>query len=570
MIYFGSIAIGLIRQGPIALVSDGLLPGMPPRVANGRGNNHDDEEDHTMIPGGTSEAAELIKALTQYGENKRIVDGKYDESCAVTCLNGTFVGKRRDDIISFKGIPFVGAQPIGDLRWKAPVDVVADEGVYEAYYNANSPCQSGNFDEGGFMSQQGEDCLYLDIWKADDKTSAKKPVMVWIHGGAYEAGGTAAPPFDCHNFVSENPDVICVTIGYRLGVFGFFHLSHLADGADYPDAQNLGLMDQLMGLKWVHNNIAAFGGDPDNVTIWGESAGAGSVTLLSLVEGSHEYFHRVIAQSGSPILTRSPEEAIECTNEMMEVFGCKTVADLMKVDARELARASRSLYIRIMPERDGRFLPKDPFEEVRKGAVKDIDFLQGCNLNEMDYFADLMGTETYKAWADGRTNKRYAKLSDEEKALVDGFVESIEDTGANRAARLIDQIWFNAPVIRMSENQTMAGGTSYTYYFRAREQHGIELTIVFNHPEMDDPETAPDETFCKTMRRMWVKFATCGDPSLTADESPDGVAKVWPVFDLEDERVMVLDEFDIHAERESDLHIVDRDRTYFLTGYYWI
>lgn len=106
--------------------------------------------------------------------------------------------------------------------------------------------------------------------------------MVWIHGGAFEVGGTVEPREEGTNFVKENPDVILVFIEYRLGVFGFFHLSHLPDGADYPDAQNLGLMDQMMALKWIHNNIEAFGGDPGNVTIFGESAGAASCSMLPM------------------------------------------------------------------------------------------------------------------------------------------------------------------------------------------------------------------------------------------------------------------------------------------------
>ncbi|MBO6096072.1 MAG: carboxylesterase family protein, partial [Bacteroidales bacterium] len=234
----------------------------------------------------------------QWGENRRITGDDYDKSLAVKCINGTFVGRKEDGIIAFKGIPFVGAQPVGQYRWKAPVDYVPDAGVYEAYYNGKSPCQAENISERGSLYVQGEDCLYLDIWKADEASDRKKPVMVWIHGGAFEMGGTVDPGGDCHSFVEENPEVIVVAIEYRLGVFGFFHLSHLPDGKDYPDAQNLGLMDQMMALKWVHENIAAFGGDPENVTIWGESAGAGSVTLLPLVKGSHAYFRRIIAESG--------------------------------------------------------------------------------------------------------------------------------------------------------------------------------------------------------------------------------------------------------------------------------
>ena len=149
------------------------------------------------------------------------------------------------------------------MRWKAPIDVVPDDGVYEAYYNAKSPCQVEDKWQRASLYVQGEDCLYLNVWKADD-------------------GGTVEPREEGTNFVRENPDVILVAIEYRLSVFGFFHLSHLPDGKDYPDAQNLGLMDQMMALKWVHENIANFGGDPENVTIFGESAGGESVTLLPL------------------------------------------------------------------------------------------------------------------------------------------------------------------------------------------------------------------------------------------------------------------------------------------------
>ncbi|MBR1630052.1 MAG: carboxylesterase family protein, partial [Lachnospiraceae bacterium] len=286
------------------------------------------------------------------GENKEITDGHFDPALAVKCKNGTFVGKKTENIIMYRGIPFVGKQPVGELRWKAPVDVVPDDGVYEAYYNAKSAIGNPEF-ETGSLFDLSEDCLYLNIWKAADAGAAKKPVMVWIHGGAFESGGTVDPMFDCHNFVKENPDVIVVTIAYRLGVLGFLHLSHLPDGGEYTDSQNLGLLDQKMALKWVHENIAGFGGDPDNVTIWGESAGGGSCTMLPLIEGTHAYFKRVIAESGSVNQTRSLEEGIECTNEFMEALGCKTVADLLKVDGEKLLEASAVLFTRQFPERDG-------------------------------------------------------------------------------------------------------------------------------------------------------------------------------------------------------------------------
>ena len=120
--------------------------------------------------------------------------------------------------------------------------------MYEAYYNANSAYGNPKLETGSYYDLS-EDCLYLNVWKSDDDSSGKKPVMVWIHGGAFEAGGTVDPMFDCHNFVQENPEVIVVTIAYRLGPFGFLHLSHLPDGGDYKDSQNLGLLDQVKALK---------------------------------------------------------------------------------------------------------------------------------------------------------------------------------------------------------------------------------------------------------------------------------------------------------------------------------
>ena len=401
--------------------------------------------------------------------------------------------------------------------------------------------------------------------------------MVWIHGGAYEIEGYVDPWYDLSNFVRENPDIIAVSIEYRQGVFGFFHLSHLADGKDYPDAQNLGLMDQMMALKWIHENIASFGGDPDNVTIFGESAGAGSVTLLPLVEGSHAYIKRVIAESGSPALTRSTEEAIACTNEIMEKVGCKTVSDLQKIDAQTLVDASAVTSMRVAPERDGNYLPLDPYEAYAKGAAKDIDLLHGINKDEMNCYVCILGEDGFIAWGNDYMAKRFVHLTEKEKALAESFSRDVKGERFEHVSRLVDQIMFNAPLIRLSEDQTKGGGKSYTYLFTVessvplmRSGHGIELPSVLNHTEMvDETGRAFDEIFSKTLRKMWVQFAKTGNPSLSADLSPDGNAKEWPLYDLEDKYVMVFDEFDIHPEKESERKIVDWERTYFLTKCYW-
>ena len=525
------------------------------------------------------EATARMRAL--YGENKKITDGNYDKSLAVKCKNGTFVGQKKENVIAYRGIPYVGKQPVGEYRWKAPVECVPDDGVYEAYYFGTVPLQGVDPLQIGSLYPASEACLYLNVWKPADTGAEKKPVIVWIHGGAFAVGSTAEPREEGTAYIQENQDIIFASIEYRLDVYGFLHLSHLPDGKDYPDSQNLGIMDQMMALKWIHENIASFGGDPDNVTLIGESAGGCSVCLLPLVEGSHKYFHRVIAQSGSLFGMRSTDEAIACTNELMESLGCKTVADLQKTDPAKLMEASGNLLnLRIFPERDGSYLPLNPYDEYAKGAAKDIDMLQGCNKDEGGYFAFLMDAETYDAFAAEHKAKKMAQITEEEKALVESFLENARDVSHEYLSitRLFEQIMFKAPLIRMSENQTMGGGKSYTYYFtpessipRMRCAHTIEISTVFNHPE-ENLITGRrfDETFSKTLRRMWIQFAKTGDPSLSADLSPDGKAHEWPLYDLDNKYVMVFDEFNIHPEKEKERQIVDWDRTYFLTKYYMI
>ena len=525
----------------------------------------------------SAEAAEHKKIIRSwYGENKTITDGNYDKTLAVKCINGTFVGKLVDSTIVFRGIPYVGKQPVGELRWKAPVDVTPSDSVYEAYYNAKSAFQPEV--EPASLYYQDEGCLYLNVWKPAKAAAEKKPVIVWIHGGAYAYGGTVDPLYDFHNFVEENPDVIVVSAAYRLGVLGFLHLSHLPDGKDYPDAQNLGLMDQLQAMKWVHENIAAFGGDPDNVTLMGESAGGGSVTSLSLIKGSHQYFNKVIALSGNPCLSISTENAIATTNELMEELGCETVADLQKVDAQRLMEVATEVApLRNVPVRDGRLLPKNPWEAVASGALKDITYLHGVNKDELNFFLVTMGgPEPFIEWFDESKTKKMSLMTDKEKALVESYWKDVKGKDYEPYCKWFSQLIFNAPCIRLSEEQTKAGGKSYTYYFTVESAlpmmkcgHGMALAPLFKHPELDgDTGREFDATFSKTMRKMWVQFAKTGNPSITADISPDGKAKEWPLYDLKDKQVMVFDEFNIHPEKESQRKIVDWDRTYVLDKYY--
>jgi len=303
------------------------------------------------------------------------------------------------------------------------------------------------------------------------------------------------------------------------------------------------------------------------------------VTLLPLVEGAQAYLRRSIAQSGSPVLTRSEDQAIACTDEVMEALGATTVADLKAMDPETLVKASAILALRVWPERDGRTVPLDPYGAYAAGAAKDIQILHGVNKDEMGYFVNAFGVDLYNAWAAGRKAGKLAQLTEEERALVESFCADVEGEDFEHTSRLFDQIVFIAPLFRTANCQAQGGGTSYTYYFTPESAnpilrcgHGVEVCLIFAKPELgaEFEQTNFDPTFAKTLRAMWVQFARCGNPSLTAEESPDGRAHEWPVYDPKTRDLMVFDEHDIHVEPESERKVLDWDRCYFLTKYYCI
>jgi para-nitrobenzyl esterase len=233
--------------------------------------------------------------------------------------------------------------------------------------------------------------------------------------------------------------------------------------------------------------------------------------------------------------------------------------------------------LRLAPERDGNLLPKNPWEAVAGGAVKDITYLHGVNKDEMNFFlVEMGGPEPFNAWAAARMDWKLASMTAGEKALAESFCKDVKGESYEPYCKWFSQLMFNAPCIRLSEEQVKAGGKSFTYYFTVesalplmKSAHGMALAPLFKHPDMvADTGRAFDETFSKTMRKMWVQFAKTGNPSISAALSPDGKAKEWPLYDLKEKKVMVFDEFNIHPEKEAQRKIVDWERSYFLTKYY--
>jgi para-nitrobenzyl esterase len=255
--------------------------------------------------------------------------------------HGTLTGAADSAGVSaFKGVPYV-KQPIDERRWLPPEHPEESNREIECLEFGNTAIQGIDPVEEASLFPQGEDCLTLNIWtrglwRNGPDHPESWPVMVFIHGGSYMSGGTTDPLYDGYRFAADN-DVVFVTVNYRLNLLGFVSFEEIG-GSAYRESGHLGLLDQIAALEWVRENIAHFGGDPGNVTIFGESCGGGSVSLLMTMERARGLFHKVIAQSGSVILRKSSDLSRRIGWDLMRMTGCTGMTDLLHLDADTIRR----------------------------------------------------------------------------------------------------------------------------------------------------------------------------------------------------------------------------------------
>ena len=463
----------------------------------------------------------IIRIRESFGENS-VITGEYDFSLSAVCGNGVFVGAKAGDVCAFRGIPYA-KPPVGKLRWKAPEPVDDDNTVREAYYNGKTPLQTEWPSEQASYYPRSEDCLYLNVWKNLTDTSTNKPVMVFMHGGSYGWGGTADPMYDGKTFVSKQPDIILVTIGYRVGLMGFVDLSYFEGGEAYPDAPNLGILDQIEALRWIQKNIAAFGGDPKNVTIFGESAGGGSVSLLPVISQAKGLFRRVIAESGSVALTFSKEECREFSKRLMSAAKTKSVKKLLSLSEAELLKVNEKVNdYNNFPQRDGRLIPLVPYDSYQNGDTKDVDILIGTNSEEMNYWiGEVGGVIPYGFSLSVRFENDMKIISKHEKKRVDLFMSTIKGNNTWRLSRFYDELMFRLPAVTQAELHSKNGGKAYMYYWTVPSSlpmrnacHAVELAYVFgNLEETIYTGEVADEALSDTVMQMWANFARTGDPS---------------------------------------------------------
>ena len=512
-----------------------------------------------------------------YGENKEIT-GDYDKSLSVTCHNGIFVGLKNNNILSFKGIPYA-KPPTGNLRWKSPIIAEDSNKVYQAYYFGKSPIQSEWPSEVGSYYPQDEDCLTLNIWLNTNNTSNDKTVMAFIHGGSYGWGGTSDPIYDGYNLIEKYSDIILVTIEYRVGLFGFINFSSVTGGEEYKSSGNLGLLDQICALQWIQKNIKQFGGNPERVTVFGESAGAGSVSLLPLIYGTDGLFKRIIAESGSINLSYSTDETKLLTEKLLDEADANNMGDLISLSNEKIKEINEDLNdYNNFPERDGVILPQDLNGVYKSGKGKNIDMLLGTNkdevrywINEMDYYTSLLsGKFIFEHGIPILFENNMKRLSDEDKKYVDDFMDLQNDKKVWKITEFYNEVLFRVPMNKQAEYHSDAGGNTYVYHWKYPGEdetigacHAIELSYIFNNlQETIYTGNKINVELANEAQEMWVNFARYGDPSTSKHK--------WEKYDSKTRKTMILDE-NIHMEedykREQRL-LIEPLLKYYFNGCY--
>jgi len=438
---------------------------------------------------------------------------------SVSVEGGSILGATAEGVHSFKGIPFA-APPVGDLRWKPPQSVVAWDGVRECIAYGDS-CPQKPYPAGSLYARkpekQSEDCLYLNVWTTELGADAKRPVMVWIHGGGLTRGSGANTVYDGANLARKG--VVLVTINYRLGPLGYMAHPELTEESPKSASGNYGVLDQIAALKWVQQNIANFGGDPGRVTIFGESAGSWSVNVLVATPLASGLFHRAIGQSGGSFGPGTPLSAAEKKGvEFMEAAGAESLQQLRSLSAEQLLAVNASRTRSVV---DGWVLPDTVRSIFAAGKQNNVPVIVGSNADEM---TSLTNPATIP-----RTREALRKRIEAELGELAGEFEALypAETDADAARAWLDSRRDRGFSVQMRVWARMtATGNSQAYLYQFTRVppipnseyfgafHAAEIAYAFSNINRLPSQYAElDNKLSDTISAYWVKFAATGDPN---------------------------------------------------------
>ena len=458
---------------------------------------------------------------------------------------GTVAGVHTDRVLSFKNIPYAAA-PTGEERWSAPKPPDTWTGVREAAQFGPISWQIVATEQGALSFAQdatppvlAEDCLSLNVWtpNADDEA---RPVMVWIHGGAFVTGSGSSPIYDGSN-LSRRGNVVVVTINYRLGVLGFLNLNEVTGGR-ISSTGNEGLLDQAFALEWVRDNIARFGGDPNNVTIFGESAGGMSVGALLALREAKGLFHKAIPQSGAAHTANTLAQSTDVASQLLaalEISPNSNLSKLFELSAEELTRVGAEVSAKLpwmcyQPCIDGAQLSARPIECVANGSADDVSVLVGCTRDEWLLFSVM--DPSIKAMTQDDFESRLAPRNGRPdlRGLGIGYQEILSRDGNDVTPADVWQViesdrGFRMPGIVLAETLNKRSKDTYQYLFTVESPayggilkscHAIDIGYVFGTHKLNEGtrgffggEPAHTELAAITMD-AWLAFAHTGNPAI--------------------------------------------------------
>jgi para-nitrobenzyl esterase len=469
-----------------------------------------------------------------------------DPGLHVTVDTGTLAGKLQSPVRTFLGIPYA-APPVGELRWKPPVAPAKWSGVRSATEFGARCMQGAIYDDMVFRDAgNSEDCLTLNVWTAAQSPGAKLPVMVWIHGGGFMAGASSEPRQD-GQFLARR-GVVLVSMNYRLGVFGFFALPELAAESGRNAAGNYGLLDQVAALQWVQRNIAAFGGDPANVTIFGESAGSFSVSALMASPAARGLFQKAIGESGAPFWSSALPFKTLAQREQTDAefagtaLGTKSLAGLRALSATKILEAAVKAAggePRFGPQVDGYFLPDAVPAIFAAGKQNRAALLAGWNHDEIGPLHVAANEPSATAQLKSIAEKQFASQAE---AFLKFYPVDTEDLAKRSMGVLMSDRELAWPTWAWLEAQAATGNTPvYRYRFDLSlpsatnkeglgAYHSAEIEYVFGtlDSKAGIPWRAEDRELSAAMQNYWVNFARSGNPN------GEGLAE-WPEYRAADE-----------------------------------
>jgi para-nitrobenzyl esterase len=453
----------------------------------------------------------------------------------------------------FSGLPYA-APPVGDLRWRPPQPVAAWQGVKDATAPGPACMQGKVFDDISFP-QVGEDCLTVNVYTP--AKARRLPVMVWIHGGGFQAGGGPEPRHDGQAFARKG--IVLVTFNYRLGVFGFLAYPELTKESPVNASGNYGMLDQVAALRWVKDNIAAFGGDPGNVTIFGESAGSFAVSALMASPLAKGLFHKAIGESGAFFSTTLGPTTLAAAEQEGAAFataaGAGTVAALRARSAQEILEAAANSKQRFSPIVDGHFLPRDVPAIYAAGEQGHVPLLAGWNADEIRAAVTLRPEKPTVQTFTENVRKQFGAHAD---AVLKAYSAASDAEAVESAAALGSDMFIGygtwkwieahlatgkAPVYRyrfdrqipVPAGHTVMGAAATSKDIGAR--HAGEIEYVFGSLERSLPKVPwedADRKLSDTMTTYWANFARTGNPN------GPGLPK-WSPCTATERRVMHLD-----------------------------